>query len=430
VKGHPVLDQLANAGVKLGIERIGSFLLELGEPHRAAPVVHVAGTNGKGSVCAFVTGALVAAGYRVGTTISPHLEEVNERVLIDGVPVDDATLAEAIEVVDRARWDWARKFGISGIPLTYFEFLIAVAFYVFAHRRVQVGVVEVGMGGRLDATNVVHPAVCAIPHIGLDHQAELGGTVAAIAGEKAGILKRGAPAVIGALPPEAREVFERVAQRLGVTLWKPGTHLRKEQRRDGRWSFATPGGSLADVTLGLEGPHQGNNALVAFGALVQLRQQGFHLPDEAIRTGFARAYIGGRLETLLPGLVVDGAHNEDGSKALAAHLQARPRKGTRILLFGMNTGRDPKSVLAPLLPHVDEVVTTAGDHPSARDPMELATYLQELDVVLSAGGRLDEVLPEVYAEADETLVAGSLYLVGAVKALVRAGALAGVKPPV
>ncbi len=423
MKGHPVLDQLATAGVRLGIERIGSFLLELGEPHRVAPVVHVAGTNGKGSVCAFVTAALVAAGYRVGTTISPHLEEVNERVLIDGAPVDDPTLVEAIEAVDRARWEWARKAGISGIPLTYFEFLIAVAFWVFARRRVEVMVVEVGMGGRLDATNVVHPAVCAIPHIGLDHQAELGATIGLIAGEKAGILKRGVPAVIGGLPTEAREVFEAVALRLGVPLWKPGAHLRREQRRDGRWSFSTPAGGLAEVQLGLEGAHQGGNALVAYGALMLLRQQGFLLPDEAIRRGFSTAWIGGRLETVAPDLLVDGAHNEDGARALAAYLQGRARKSPRILLFGMGEGRDAAAVLRPLLPVVDEVVTTAGSHFKARDPMELASSLADLDVVLSAAGPIEDALPEVYAEAGETVVAGSLYLVGAVKALVRAGAL-------
>ncbi|MBA2321269.1 MAG: bifunctional folylpolyglutamate synthase/dihydrofolate synthase, partial [Deltaproteobacteria bacterium] len=364
MKSHPILDQLATAGVRLGIERIGGFLLEVGEPHRAAPVVHVAGTNGKGSVCAFVTASLVAAGYRVGTTISPHLEEVNERVLIDGLPVDDATLAEAIETIDRARWDWARKNGITGIPLTYFEFTIAVAFRVFAHRRVDVVVVEVGMGGRLDATNVVSPAVCAITHIGLDHQSELGSTLAAIAGEKAGILKKQVPAVIGALPAEAREVVEGVARRLGVPLWRPGAHLRKEQKRDGRWTFATPAGGLADVRLGLDGQHQGGNALVALGILVQLRQQGLLVPDEAIRKGLESAYIGGRLEVLAPGLLVDGAHNEDGAKALAAWLQANPKKGTRILLFGMGNGRDPASVLKPLVPHVDEVVTTWADHPN------------------------------------------------------------------
>ncbi len=425
--GHPVLDQLGMTGVRLGLDRIRAFLDAIDEPHRCAPVVHVAGTNGKGSVCAFVTAALVDAGYTVGTTISPHLEEVNERIQIDGVPVDDATLTDAIDAIDRARWAWARENGITGIPLTYFEFLIATAFWVFARRRVQVMVVEVGMGGRLDATNVVHPMVCAIPHIGLDHTAELGATTELIAIEKAGILKRGVPAVIGPLPTDARVVFERVTAALGCPLWKPGNHLRKEQRKTG-WTFATPAGSLQDVTLGLDGLHQGTNALVALGALHQLRLQGFLIPDAAIRSGFARAYIGGRIEELVPGLWVDGAHNVDGAKSLAAWLASRPRPRSRILLFGAGEDRDPIQVLTPLLPHFDEVVTTTGGHPKARDPGELALALQDLDVVLSAGGPIADVLGEVYAEADEVWVTGSLYLVGAAKSAVRAGLLDGITP--
>jgi dihydrofolate synthase/folylpolyglutamate synthase len=423
VLSHPVLDQLAKAGVRLGLDRIQAFLVALGEPHRSAPVVHVAGTNGKGSVCAFVTSALVASGYTVGTTISPHLEEVNERILIDGLPIDDAALEEAIEAVDRARWDWSRSAGIQGHGLTYFEFMIAVAFWVFARRQVQVMVVEVGMGGRLDATNVVVPAVCAIPSIGLDHQAELGDTVALIAQEKAGILKRGAPVVIGPMPLEAREVFERFAARLGSALWKPGTQLRREQRRSGSWNLSTPAGALGDLALGLDGAHQGANASVALGALHLLRNQGFHVPDDAIRAGFERAFIAGRLERVAPGLVLDGAHNEDGAKVLAQWLAQQPRPKCRILVWGMGTDRDPMAVIAPLAPHFDEIVTTRCDHPKARDPVELAEALSDLDAVLSAGGPIEEVLPEVYAEADETVVAGSLYLVGAARSLVRSGAL-------
>ena len=427
MNSHPVLEQLAAAGVQLGLERIRSFLDALGEPHRCAPVVHIAGTNGKGSVCAYVTAALVDAGYTVGTTISPHLEAVNERIQINGQPIDDATLVEAIEALDRLRWDWARERGIAGVPLTYFEFLIAAAFWVFAQRRVDVMVVEVGMGGRLDATNVVQPLVCAIPHIGLDHQAELGSTVALIAGEKAGILKKGAAVVLGALPLEAREVFERRAGGLGLPLWKPGPQLRREQRKSG-WSFATPVGALADVQLGLRGAHQGNNALVALGVLHQLRLQGFHLPDTAIRSGLERAFIAGRVEALAPGLVVDGAHNEDGARVLAEWLKASPRVHPRILLFGMGVDRDPIAILKPLLPHVDEVVTVHCDHPKARDAQGLAELLQDQDCVLSVGGRVEESLPEVYAEAAETVVAGSLYLVGAVRSFVLRGGLTGLRP--
>lgn len=427
MRSHPVLEVLARAGVRLGLERVRTFLGVLGEPHLCAAAVHVAGTNGKGSVCAYVTQALVAAGYRVGTTISPHVEEANERIQLDGVPVDDATFADAIEQADRARQAWKEAAGIEGEPLTYFELVTAAAFLVFAQAGVDVMVVEVGMGGRLDATNLVRSVVCAVPTIGLDHCEELGPDLASIAGEKAGIAKRGVPLCAGPLPPEARAVFEQVCARLDAELWMP-PRLRREPHRDGRWSFATPSGMLGPVQLGMEGVHQGVNAMVAVAALHQLRGQGFLVPDDAILRGLASARVPVRLETLLPGLVADGAHNPDGTRALAAWLERRPRPGTRILLFGMGQDRDPVEVLTPLLPHFDEVVTTRAAHPKARDPDALADAIRDLHPVVSSGGPIEEVLAEVYAEADETVVAGSLFVAGAARTLVREGRLAGLSP--
>jgi dihydrofolate synthase/folylpolyglutamate synthase len=424
---HPVLDQLAMRGVRLGLDRIESFLISVGEPHRAYPVIHVAGTNGKGSVCALVTASLVAAGYRVGTTISPHLEHLNERVQIDGQPIDDASLTEAIEHIDRARWDWARSAGVAGNPLTYFEYMIAVAFWEFARRQVDVAVVEVGLGGRLDATNVVDPLVCAIPHIGLDHTDQLGNTLAEIAGEKAGIIKDGVPVVLGPLSTEARERIEAWCRRKRADVWRTGTKMRREFRH-GEWSLTTPGGSLANIELGLEGRHQGANALVALGVIHRLRSFGFLVDDAAIRTGFAAPGLAGRIDRLIPGLVADGAHNIDGTRALAEWLGDQPRPETRILLWGMGKGRDPVATIEPLLPWVDEVVTTRCAHPRAYDPLELARALQDIDTVISAGGDIEETLPEVFAEAHETVVAGSLFMAGAARSLVWAGALDGIEP--
>jgi len=424
---HPVLDQIAAYGVRLGLDNVKAFLTYLGEPHRAYPVVHVAGTNGKGSTCSYVTSALVEAGYHVGTTLSPHLEAINERIQIDGRPIDDAALGETIEALDRARNDWAASARFSGAPLTYFEFMTAAAFLHFAGSAVGVAVVEVGMGGRLDATNVVSPQVCAITSIGLDHTEELGPDVATIAGEKAGIVKSGVPVVIGPMAPEATEAIERRAKALKAPLWKPGRELMRESR-NGKWTLATPGGTLRDVQLGLRGEHQGANALVALGVLHRLREQGFLVSDEAILEGFRKTQLGGRLETLLPGLLVDGAHNDDGARILAAWLAKQPRPESRILLFGMGEGRDPVKFLKPLLPHFDEIVTTHGVHPKARTSSELATVLSTLDVPLSDGGPIEEVLPEIYREAHETVVTGSLYLVGAARALVGQGALAGIVP--
>lgn len=427
MRSHPLLDGLGQVGVRLGLDRIRTFLEVLGEPHLCAPVVHIAGTNGKGSTCAMITQALVTAGYTVGTTLSPHLEQLNERVMIDGLPVDDATLQEAIEHVDRARWAWAKSAGIEGHPLSYFEFMIAVAFQVFAWRSVDVMVVEVGLGGRLDATNVVSPVVTAVTAVGLDHTEQLGDTLAQVAAEKAGIIKRGVPLVVGPMAAEAREVVQHRGTALGCEVWAAGPRMRREQRRDGRWSFATPGGTLSNVRLGLRGAHQGANALVALAVLHQMRAAGFLIPDESVQRGLETAFSPCRLEQLLPGLVADGAHNVDGATALAAWLRDRPKLGLRILLLGMGEGRDAAAFVAPLVPYVDEVVTTRCAHPKARDPLELAQALSELDVELAAGGSVEETLPEVFSEALETIVAGSLFVAGAARSMVAQGALEGIE---
>ncbi len=424
MRSHPVLDAVAAAGIRLGLDRVRAFLDVLGEPQLCAPAIHVAGTNGKGSVCGYVTRALVEAGYRVGTTISPHVEEVNERIQIDGVPIDDPTLAGVLEAVDRARRDWAEAAGIEGEPLTYFELITAAAFLCFQQQKVDVMVVEVGMGGRLDATNLVRSVVCAVPTIGLDHVAELGPDLASIASEKAGILKREVPVVIGPLAPEAKAVFEAQARRLQAPLWAPPT-TRRESHRDGRWTLHVPGCSIGPVRLGMDGVHQGLNAMVAVGALVQLRAQGFVIPDAAIARGLETTHVPVRLEALLPGLVADGAHNPDGTRALAAWLEKRPRVRPRILLFGMGSDREPVQVIKPLLPHFDEIVTCRSTHPKARDPGELADLLLGLHPCVSEGGLIDEVLPEVFADAAETVVAGSLFVAGAARSLVRGGLLDG-----
>jgi dihydrofolate synthase/folylpolyglutamate synthase len=426
---HPILDRLSQHGVKLGVERMASFLAHVGDPHLAYPVIHIGGTNGKGSTSMMVSSALAQAGYRVGTNLSPHLEQVNERIRLDTVPMTDSALAAALEGLDRHRQDWSRAQGDERPLLTYFEFLTALSFYVFAQEPVDVGVIEVGLGGRLDATNVVRPVVTSIVTVGMDHEAELGNSLGAIAGEKAGIFKRGVPAVVGLLPDEARDVVELRARTLQCELWRAGAHLRREWRRE-RWSFSTPGGNLADVSLPLRGDHMGHNAMVAVGILHRLRNLGFHLPDDAIRRGLETVDFSGRLEQLAPGLVADGAHNVDGAKALATWLSRQPRPKRRILLFGMGQGRDPVEIVAPLLAHVDEVVTTRCAHPKAREPMDLAEDLQGHtgEVPLAAGADIDTDLAQIYVEADETIVAGSLYLAGAARSLVRAGKLEGLVP--
>jgi dihydrofolate synthase/folylpolyglutamate synthase len=373
-----------------------------------------------------LSSVLSASGLRVGTYLSPHIEEVNERIRIDGEPLSDPVLTEAIEAIDRARWDYLKTMGCEGQGLTYFEFLTVVAFHVFAEQKVDIAIVEVGLGGRLDATNVVDPLVSVITSVGMDHMDKLGTSLAEIASEKAGIIKRGVPVVVGSLPEPALKQVQAVAAAREAPLWRFGAHLRREKRQTG-WNLMTPEGGIADVSLGMLGEHQGSNALVAVGVLFRLKQLGFPLGEDALRTGLTNARLGGRIERLLPNLVVDGAHNEDSVRALEKWLASQPRNGTRILLWGMGEGRDAAGIIQPLLAHVDEVVTTRCAHPRARDPMELALSLQDLDCVLSAGASIEETLPEVMAEADEVLVAGSLFVAGAARALVREGGLDG--PP-
>ncbi|MCB9662593.1 MAG: bifunctional folylpolyglutamate synthase/dihydrofolate synthase [Alphaproteobacteria bacterium] len=413
---HPVLSELALAGVKLGLDEIRDFLGWIGHPERAFPAVHVAGTNGKGSVCTTVATALTAAGLRTGLNTSPHLEHVNERVRVDGVPIDDDALDGLLRELDAARRAFGAATGRSQAPLTYFELTTALALVWFARQQVDVAVVEVGLGGRLDATGVVRPAVSAVTGIGLDHVVELGPDLASIAREKAGIFRPGVPAVVGRVAPEAAEVLAEVAARVGTPLWWVDREVTVSREPDGL-VIATPRGRVGPVWPALAGAHQEANAAVSVGVLHQLAAQGWALPDEAVVHGLAHGRIAGRLEELAPGLVVDGAHNVQAAEALAAWLASRPRTGRRLLLWGMGEDRDPREVVAPLLPHVDGVLTTRCAHPKARQADALALALQGLGPPVTAGGRVEEALPRARAEADEVIVAGSLYLVGAVRAL-------------
>ncbi len=418
---HPVLSRLAMSGVKLGLDRVTEFLQVIGEPHRHYAVIHVAGTNGKGSVVSMVAQSLRAAGFRVGANFSPHTSALNERIWIDGAPIGDPFLNEVIEAVDRARKDWAATAQLDGEPLTYFELVTCAAFLAFSRRQVDIAVIETGMGGRLDATNVVQPQVCAISSVGFDHMDALGDTLPKIAFEKAGIFKKGASAVVGPMPRGVGEVFEHRANQLGMPIWQAGADLRRVQTA-GRWAFSTPVGTVEDVELGLQGVHQGANASVAVGALHALREQGFPVSDDHIREGLKSAWLPGRLEEVAPGLWVDGAHNAPAAEAVARWLSRRPRPELRILLFGMGEGRDPIEVAAPFVGLVDELVTTSCAHPKAREPYDLAVQLQDTEHVLAAGQQVELTLPEVYAEADEVIVLGSLYLAGAVRDLVAQGA--------
>ncbi|HET7826886.1 MAG TPA: cyanophycin synthetase [Anaeromyxobacter sp.] len=384
--------------MRFGLERVERALDALGHPERGYAVLHVAGTNGKGSACAMAAAALSAAGHRVGLYTSPHLVSFSERIQVDGAPIDDASLAGVIDDVRRAcPWHEA---GGEADRLTYFEFATLAGLLHFARRDVDVAVVEVGLGGRFDATNVVVPRVTAIARIGLDHTQLLGDTVEQIAFEKGGIFKPGVPAVAHAhQPPGALET------------------LRAEALRKGAPFSVAPASYEGPVALA--GPHQRGNAALAAAALRALARAGVAVSDEAIARGIATARWPGRLEEL-GGVLLDGAHNPDGAAALATALRALHPGRPVELVFGVLSDKDHAGMIAALAGAVRSFHTVAPATPRARAAEEVRALAAARGAAADVHGSLAEALACARrAAADGALVcvAGSLYLVGEARSL-------------
>ena len=422
---HPVLQRLTGAGVRLGLERVQDFLRALGDPHLAVPVVHVAGTNGKGSTCAFLEAALVAAGLRVGVYTSPHLQHVNERIRVQGRPITDDELSALLdEVAGRAKvWgaDALPALERDAQPLTYFEAMTAAAFLHLSRQRLHVTIIEVGLGGRLDATNVVRSSVSAITSVGLDHCDKLGPDHASVAGEKAGILRPNVPAVIGPLSREALAVVRSMAGERGTPLVVAGRDYRTEGRSDD-FDFEGLGLRLSHLKSGLPGGHQVENAGVAIAVLQALgsAHAGLRVPETALRHGLAHAMNPGRCEWLSSNLLIDGAHNEEGARSLADYLRGLPRSARRTLLLGMGSDKDPRTVAAALSGVVDRVFTTSCRHPRAQTPGGLAEALVGLGMPVMPAGPIEDALPLARDGGGLVVVAGSRYLAGAERDLVGA----------
>lgn len=404
--------------MKMGLGRMRSYLEWLGDPHLAYPVIHVAGTNGKGSVCRMLGAILQKQGYKVGITTSPHLQEVNERIRIGASPISDGDLDRLVQRLDVVRRAWARStLGPPDefLPLTYFEFSTAAAFAHFADEKVDIAVVEVGMGGRLDATNVCSPLLTAIVTVGLDHTEQLGPDHASIAAEKAGILKPGVPAVVGPLPSPAMAVVRSVAAERAVPLKIYGDHYQASGDGD-NFRYQAEGVIRDGLRLGLAGDHQLVNAAVAM-QLIDLLPANLRCSEQAVREGLLAARNRGRLEWLAPDVLVDGAHNPDGAMVLANHLARLPHDRPRTLLLGGGTDKDIRSVATTLAPVVDRIVTTACDHPKARSAEDIAREIAGLPIPIAVGGELASALSAV-RDGSLVIVAGSLYLVGAARTLI------------
>jgi dihydrofolate synthase / folylpolyglutamate synthase len=408
---------LETFGIKLGLENIARLCEALGHPERSFTSVHVAGTNGKGSVTAMVHAALVHGGIRAARYISPHLVSVNERFVIGTAPVGADTLGEVAALVTPLAEE---------LKATFFEATTAIAFELFRRGGVDVAVVEVGLGGRFDATNVLTPVVGAITSIGLDHQQHLGDTIEAIAFEKAGIVKPGMTVIMGCLPDGASAVMRRVASERGARLIAATDGAQVDAVVTGgraALSIDTPADQYGPLTLGLRGEHQVANALVAIRVLEALRDAGVFLSREAIERGLSEVNWPARLELvdLEDGrqILLDAAHNVDGARALASYL-GRWHPERPALVIGVMRDKDVNGILAALLPVTSAVIATEAVTPRAMPAADVARHVAALDP-----GRRVRVEPDAskavalaLAEGATVCVAGSIFLAGAIRPLV------------
>ncbi len=422
------LTERGRFGISLGLDRVTRLMAEIGHPELRLRGALVGGTNGKGSVVAMTRSVLGAAGLRVGTMPKPHLVSYRERIAIDGASISEAAFAAAIARVLPAI---DRVAAIVGPP-TEFEALTAAAIDELARREVDLAIVEVGMGGRLDATNVLDLGVAAVTNVQRDHEAHLGSTLAAIGGEKAPIIKPGNLAVTGATGRGLRPIVER-CDALGVPLRRAGPRqpYRTVVRSTG-WDgvvvdATTPGGDLRDLRIGLLGRHQAENAAVSLALLDALAERwGATVDESTVRDGLAAAQWPGRLE-LLDGtrlgvgrVLLDGAHNPAGAAALATALADlglhRPT-----IVFGAMRGKKVAAVLRALAPLMPDFVMTRVADAGAHDPADLARAWGRI-----AGGRAriaatpDAAIALAHGGSDPIVVAGSLYLVGAVRGMIIA----------
>jgi dihydrofolate synthase/folylpolyglutamate synthase len=411
------LARLEFFGIKLGLESVTAILDELDRPHRAYPVIHVAGTNGKGSVVAMVSHALTAAGFRTGRYTSPHLVNVEERFAIDGVPVAADRFDESLTRVRAAVRRLIDRGTLTAEP-TYFEVTTAVAFDIFRNMAVDVAVVEVGLGGRLDATNVVAPAITAITSVDFDHEAQLGTSLPAIAAEKAGIIKAGVPVVVGELKQEALEPITTAALTRGAPLVSADcadTEVRRTA--PGRYELIarTSGRTYGPVVLGLRGRHQIANAVVAVLLLDRL-PNGLAVDRAAVETGLRDARWPGRLDLVNVGarsVLVDGAHNPAGAQALASYLSEAYPRGVPIV-FGVMSDKRAHDMLAQLAPIAHTFVLTRAPGARAADPLALASMIDQARSAVIIEPEIDRALAAAWAVSEAIVVAGSLYLAGEV----------------
>ncbi len=406
--------ELARADFNL--ERMRRLMAALGNPQDTYPTIHVAGTKGKGSVSALCASALQAGGDKTGLYTSPHLQDFCERMQIDGEPIPHAELAALVEKLKPAVAQVAK--------LTTFELTTALAFLYFARHNVDVAVIEVGLGGRLDATNIITPRVAAITSLSYDHTAVLGETLTLIAAEKAGIIKPGVPVVSAPQKEEALIVLEKISAERGCELTRVGrdvTFKLLEHSLDGQ-TFEIKdeeGGRFISLNIPLLGAHQVENAVTAYAAL---KASGLDVSDEAIRKGFAEVRWPARFEIASranPTVIFDSAHNRDSFEKLAATLETYFPYRRVTLIFGVSEDKHLAEMLSAVKPLLERVIATRAEHPRALGPQKILETAQQLGVVCEAAAPVETALNRALelSQKDGSIVlsAGSIFVTAEAK---------------
>lgn len=409
-------------GIKLGLSTIRKILQELGNPHKKFACIHVAGTNGKGSVASSLASILSQSGYTTGLYTSPHLVSFNERIQINNRPISNEAVVDAYNAVTAVHYGQREP--------TFFEFATAMALFEFGQQQVDWAVIETGMGGRLDATNIITPEVSIITNVSLEHQAYLGNTISLIAGEKAGIIKSRKPVITGVRQQSARQVVEKTAAEKKAPLYRLGRDFKVRRHQSGTFTYYGRNCVWPDLQTALRGSHQADNAGLVLAACELLNEKNADLAIENIKTGLATNYWPGRLETVSsePLIILDGAHNRAAAENLARFLAANLTGRKLTLVIGILDDKPYEAMLKSLLPLAGRVVLTRAKIERALDPRKLMkaaqNYPLERTIVSDVAEAVKHAI-DTNPPGGAICIAGSLYVVGEAKAAFDQGLLSG-----
>jgi len=405
---------LERFGMVFGLENISWILNIMKNPHKALKTVHIAGTNGKGSVTGMITGMLRKDGYSAGAYTSPHLVSFTERITVNGEEIREEEVAELTEYIrDGIQKEDRNRF------FTFFDFTTAIAFEYFRRKKVDIAVIETGLGGRLDSTNVIEPLVSVITNIAYDHTEYLGNTIEAIAGEKAGIIKKGIPVVTGAADIPLGVIGE-VAERLESPVYSLGRNFFYEKTGEQVMSYQGPSRTLKGVRVNLKGDHQLANGAVALCAVDILSTRGFPVRDDTIYDVLSRIQCRGRLEEVRqrPTILIDGAHNPSGIHVLTEFMKARYGDRKKILIFGVMKDKEYDRMLQEIVPSMDTIILTKPNMERALAPSLMKAHAKDAIITEDTRNAL-RIAKTLSGEDDLILITGSFYTIGEAKTIIH-----------